>query len=827
MVTSSSSERTSVHTTLPTERTGTVPTERTRSSSIIQQTDGSQATSTAVLSGATASSRSTSSTTTKPTRKQLWRHRQHIQQVSDEPKSANKPTVVLIEPAELSIAERFILTKGLSFVPSKIYPSQQIIHDLDNFQNQLINRATPFAYDIPRHPLIASKARSTITTISDHAQDAIDQYIGHCKTSIKQCNRETTKRNNLSTHERKILNSLKKRTDIIIKKADKGDTIVVETTDNYIQDGLAHLSNEKFYHRTPDDINSTIHLAINKFLNNAHHHGLIDKETFQYLTPPINYRTPLIYFLKKLHKDPISVRPIVSHVNSPTSNISAFIDTLLKPIVKEIPHILLNSLQLVKDLQTISISEATTLVTLDVVSLYPNIPIEESIHIILKYIEEQNNPTHPPICIINTLLTFVLNYNCFNFGDLFFLQVHGIAMGTKLAPNYANLFMANFENNHVFNYHIQPQYYKRYIDDIFFIWNDTSDELDHFINNHLNTVHPTIKFTKTTSDAQITYLDLDIYIKDKTIHTKTHFKSTNTFSYLHGHSNHPTSTFKGVYKGENIRILRNTSEDVTYKNTFESIKNHFKTRKYPAHLINSPVIPFKDRDLYLHCTNKSSNYPVTFITTFDPTISIKNHLLEDWPRLSSDRDLRDIFPEPPKTSYRHSPNLSQLLVRAKLNHSITTNIRTYSQPPSIATPSYPAKNIKCRNQQCGTCIQLTDRSYFSSYQTKHYFPINDIYSCDTTGSIYLLECKLCNKQYIGESHTTLRNRMTHHRNMSKSATNRPLYNHLQYHQSDFSIYSITIIDRITDTIQRKQKEMDYIKLLKTKVPFGFNVINKT
>ena len=53
----------------------------------------------------------------------------------------------------------------------------------------------------------------------------------------------------------------------------------------------------------------------------------------------------------------------------------------------------------------------------------------------------------------------------------------------------------------------------------FFIWNNTSDELDHFIN-HLNTVHPTIKFTKTTSDVKITYLDLDIYIKNKTIHTK-------------------------------------------------------------------------------------------------------------------------------------------------------------------------------------------------------------------------------------------------------------------------------------------------------------------
>ena len=262
-------------------------------------------------------------------------------------------------------------------------------------------------------------------------------------------------------------------------------------------------------------------------------------------------------------------------------------------------------------------------------------------------------------------------------------------MGTKLAPNYANLFMANFENNFVFNYQIQPTLYKGFIDDIFFIWNDTPKELDRFIS-HLNSVHETIKFTKTTSTEQIIYLDLDIYIKSKIIHTKTHFKSTNTFSYLHGHSNHPASTFKGVYKGVNICILRNTSEDETYKKTFESIQTHFKTRKYPTHLINSPIIPFKDRDLYIHCTNQSTAHPITLVTTFDPTVSIKNHLLLDWPRLSSDRELRHSFQKPPQVSYRHSSNLSQLLVRAKLNHNITTHIRT-SPKPSISVSSYPAK----------------------------------------------------------------------------------------------------------------------------------------
>lgn len=400
-------------------------------------------------------------------------------------------------------------------------------------------------------------------------------------------------------------------------------------------------------------------------------------------------------------------------------------------------------------------------------------------------------------------------------------------MGTKLAPNYANLFMTDFETKHVFTYPLQPTYYRRFIDDIFLIWDHSLAELNNFID-HLNSVHPTIKFTKVISDTTITYLDLDIYKKDNILHTRTHFKTTNTFSYLHGHSNHPSATFKGVTKGENIRILRNTSEETIYKNTMAYIHDQFKIRKYPNHLTTSPFIPFSERQQLVNSTrSKSNNIGPTLITTFDPSIStsIKSILEEDWPRITSHNELRKTYQESPLISYKHSPNLSQFLTRAKLNHIINHDLSSF-QPPKIPLISFPSKNIECRHPQCMTCPQLSKKSYFSSYQTKHY-PIDDIYSCDTTNAIYLLECKVCDKQYIGETHTTVRSRMKHHRNMQKTATNRPIYAHIANHGKTFNIFSITIIDRVTDMAQRKAKEMYYIKLLNTKFPFGLNVIHKT
>ena len=73
-------------------------------------------------------------------------------------------------------------------------------------------------------------------------------------------------------------------------------------------------------------------------------------------------------------------------------------------------------------------------------------------------------------------------------------------MGTKMTLNYAHLFMVNFENKFIFNYSIQPIFYKRYIDDIFFISPSTADELttfqEHLIQqlnsvlSHLSRMHP-------------------------------------------------------------------------------------------------------------------------------------------------------------------------------------------------------------------------------------------------------------------------------------------------------------------------------------------------
>ena len=61
----------------------------------------------------------------------------------------------------------------------------------------------------------------------------------------------------------------------------------------------------------------------------------------------------------------------------------------------------------------------------------------------------------------------ILTMNNFSFNDNHYLQIHGTAMGTKMAPSYANLFLGFFEANALKNAPFQPHTWLRYIDDIF------------------------------------------------------------------------------------------------------------------------------------------------------------------------------------------------------------------------------------------------------------------------------------------------------------------------------------------------------------------------
>ncbi len=73
-------------------------------------------------------------------------------------------------------------------------------------------------------------------------------------------------------------------------------------------------------------------------------------------------------------------------------------------------------------------------------------------------------------------------------------------MESKCSPTISNLFIEEIEKKFVYTYKFQPLLWKSFIDDIFFIWTYSKEELNLFIE-HLNFCHPTIKFTANISET--------------------------------------------------------------------------------------------------------------------------------------------------------------------------------------------------------------------------------------------------------------------------------------------------------------------------------------
>jgi hypothetical protein len=81
---------------------------------------------------------------------------------------------------------------------------------------------------------------------------------------------------------------------------------------------------------------------------------------------------------------------------------------------------------------------------MDVTSLYTNIPHDDRISACRK-IWEQRTDQKPPIDCLVEMLTLVLKNNNFTFDGNHYLQINGTAMGTNMAPSYANICMGDLE----------------------------------------------------------------------------------------------------------------------------------------------------------------------------------------------------------------------------------------------------------------------------------------------------------------------------------------------------------------------------------------------
>ena len=82
---------------------------------------------------------------------------------------------------------------------------------------------------------------------------------------------------------------------------------------------------------------------------------------------------------------------------------------------------------------------------------------------------------------------------------------------------------------------IKPWFWKRFIDDVFFIWTESEENLEKFIED-LNKFQPNVKFLYEISKEAINFLDVVIKIKEGWIVTDLYCKPMDGHQYLHNDS---------------------------------------------------------------------------------------------------------------------------------------------------------------------------------------------------------------------------------------------------------------------------------------------------
>ena len=161
-------------------------------------------------------------------------------------------------------------------------------------------------------------------------------------------------------------------------------------------------------------------------------------------------------------------------------------------------------------------------------------------------------------------------------------------MGTPVAPPYAIIFMGYLEQKILWPRWplAKPIIYKRYIDDIFFVWQHSLTALRQFVRL-FNSIFLEIKVTGHYSLTRIDFLDLVIYKhpshfwETNLLDTMTHTKELNSYLYIPYTSWHSEAMFTAWVKAEIQRHARNNSLVSTFTTRIQTFYFHLRDRGYP------------------------------------------------------------------------------------------------------------------------------------------------------------------------------------------------------------------------------------------------------
>ena len=177
--------------------------------------------------------------------------------------------------------------------------------------------------------------------------------------------------------------------ELVINRADKSSCLVVKNRQDYIREGLEHLLDTNTYVKLDKDCTQAVADHITGTPETYRRGGLLSLQMVNKCKPLANPRTARLYFLTKTHKNPTSIRPIVSCSKCATENLSR------QTPATNLPAYIKDTTQFINEIAEVKIQPTDLLVTVDVRFLYTCIPNQAGIDA-NHSAWQQTDPQHPP-----------------------------------------------------------------------------------------------------------------------------------------------------------------------------------------------------------------------------------------------------------------------------------------------------------------------------------------------------------------------------------------------------------------------------------------------
>ena len=451
-------------------------------------------------------------------------------------------------------------------------------------------------FSIPPHHLDSTDTMASFESLFNQTTQGVKGNLNRLKHRFKSLCYQYIYNNrsnfsNLSKEEHIAFKGLLKNPNIVISKPDKGNGIVILNRTDYINKLETITNDSTKFTQLIDDPTDRRESRLQNFLYRLHKKGQLDDATYKQIRPTGSNPSKL-YGLPKIHKEGTPLRPIISQIGSYTYELAKFLVPILSPLASN-KYSIKDSFSFVQDLLTIT--SAPYMCSFDVVSLFTNIPLEETIEICLNKLYATTDKVHNITKDnLRKLILYASKGNQFIFDNKYFDQIDGVSMGSPLGPILANIFTCHFESTAIAEYlGTLPLNYYRYVDDCFLIF-CTKAQCDVFFN-YLNSRHPNIKFTKEVeNDNSLPFLDIKI-IRDEHSLLSTSVYHEPTFSglYLQWKSFVPKQYKISLVNCLLYRAWRICSDSRLFNNEVGFIKSTLMANGYPTNFLNSCIHKFK------------------------------------------------------------------------------------------------------------------------------------------------------------------------------------------------------------------------------------------